>query len=82
MRRRDTVKKKKKSKKGLTVFLILFIFIVLSTTPPATGTQPPTRPVPAPRTVTGTFASWQSFRIAETSSVLSARHTASGRKRP
>ena len=55
-----------------------FIRSVESTTPPMSGTQPPTRPVPAPRTVTGTRFSLQMRMMAETSSVLSTRQTASG----
>ena len=51
-------------------------------TPPFSATAPPTRPVPAPRGVTGMRFSLQSFMIAATSSVLSTSHTASGKRLP
>ena len=51
---------------------------VQSTSPPASGTQPPTRPVPAPRQVTGILLAAQIFMTAETSSVVSASTAASG----
>ena len=60
----------------------MFIRSVLSTMPPWMGTQPPTSPVPAPRTVTGIFSRLHSFMMAETSSVLSTRHIASGMTLP
>ena len=56
----------------------MFIFSVDRTMPPQIGTQPPTRPVPAPRTVTGMRSEEQSFMISETSSVLSTSTAASG----
>ena len=52
---------------------------VQSTTPPASGTQPPTRPVPAPRQVTGILFSLQIFMISETSCVDSTSTVTSGK---
>ena len=51
---------------------------VQSTTPPARGTQPPTRPVPAPRQVTGMRLAEQIFMISDTSSVDSTSTATSG----
>ena len=55
---------------------------VQSTTPPHSGTQPPTRPVPAPRQVTGILLSLQIFMIFETSSVVSTSTATSGKYFP
>ncbi len=55
---------------------------VLRTRPPQMGTEPPAKPVPAPRGVTGILLAAHIFMIAETSSVLSASQTASGENLP
>ena len=55
---------------------------VHSTSPPYSGTQPPTRPVPAPRQVTGILYREQIFMMAETSSVVSTSTAASGMNLP
>ena len=48
------------------------------TTPSATGSAPPDRPVPAPRATNGTPCSWQSRTTAATCSAVSGRTTSSG----
>ena len=52
--------------------------MVHKTTPPKSGTLPPTRPVPAPRTVTGIVCSLQILMICDTSLVLAGKTTTSG----
>ena len=59
-----------------------FIRSVDRTSPPQSGTQPPTRPVPAPRTVTGTHSSQQMRMTSATSSVELGKQTASGANLP
>ena len=56
--------------------------MVHRTTPPYSGVLPPTRPVPAPRTVTGILLSLQTFMTAETSSVLPGNTIMSGIRVP
>ena len=58
--------------------MILSMRMVHRTTPPSIGVLPPTRPVPAPRTVTGMRFSLHSFMMADTSSVSAGSTTASG----
>ena len=58
--------------------IILFIRAVHSTIPPSAATAPPARPVPAPRTVTGSLAALQRRRSSETCSSSCTYTTASG----
>ena len=53
--------------------------LVSSRMPPRTGTAPPTRPVPLPRTVTGMRRAEACFITAEISAVERTRTRASGR---
>src|SRR3954454_19177865 len=56
--------------------LIRFSLSVAKTIPP-NATRPPTVPVPAPETVTGTRSRFALVRISETSAMLSGRTTRS-----
>ena len=51
------------------------------TMPPGQATQPPARPVPAPRTVRGTFSRPQSLTMAATSCSVAGFTTAAGMAR-
>ena len=59
-----------------TIFVIM---LVSRRMPPSSGTAPPTRPVPLPRTVTGMPCSNAYFITAEISAVDFTRTLASGR---
>ena len=59
--------------------MIRFSRVTHSTTPPATGTLPPLRPVPLPRTTTGTEWIRASRSTPAISVALAGKTTARGR---